>query len=268
MALPLPTFTTPDSAEIKRGFANHVSRFVNRAQALPGAIPIAVGSIIAILFTTLSGAFGTGAMAVGDRIAFWTTLIGINAASYLAWFAWRVREPSDWWRAAIVGMFLLTIPLPAEIALARRAVLGTWQPVSARSWLSGLGVGVALLMLALAIQYFWPRPAPKPVFAKGELWRHGIRDPAHLAAIVAEDHYCRLWRRNGSSLLVHGRFADLAGELDGVDGLVIRRGVWAAAGAIAGIERDGRRLLVSLANGERVAASASGRAAMRNAGWV
>ena len=268
MALPLPTYTMPDSAGIKRGFANHVSRFVNRAQALPGAIPIAVGSIIAILFTTLSGAFGTGPMAVGDRIAFWTTLIGINAASYLAWFAWRVREPSGWWRASLIGMIVLTVPLPLEIKLASWVVSGEVRPVAPQAWLHGVGIGAGLLVIAFTLQFFWPRPEPAPQFTKGALWRHGVRDPAELSAIMSEDHYCRLHLADGSSRLVHGRFADLIAELAGSDGLVIRRGVWTSAAAVATIEREGRRLLVDLGNGERIAASASGRAAMRDAGWI
>ena len=256
------------SAPIKHNFANLAPRFANRASRLPGAMPILIGSVIAIPFATLAGAFGTGSMAIAVRLLFWTLLIAINACLYLALFAWRVRGPNDWWRASLVGMVLLTSPLPLEIMIAHRLVSGSWHTVTPRTWVYGVGVGAVLLMLALAIRIAWPRSPPQPDFGKGALWRHGVRDPAELAAIVAEDHYCRLRFADGSSRLVHGRFSDLTAELAGSDGLVLRRGLWAAADAITTIERVGRRVLVSLASGERVAVSASGRVAMRDAGWL
>ncbi|MEO7504837.1 MAG: hypothetical protein ABIT69_06615 [Sphingomicrobium sp.] len=253
---------------MNRLFANHADRFANRANRLPGFAPILIGSVVALFFATLTGAFGTGGMAVGPRLGFWALVIGVNSLLWLGWFAWQIRSHRDWWRACLVGIIVLTLPLPLEIMLAAGLSTGQWPTPRLEVWGHGLGVGAGLLLLAAAIQALWPRPVVAPDFGKSALWRHGVRDPASLAAIVAEDHYCRLWRRDGSSLLVHGRFADLVGELHGADGLVIRRGVWAAANGVGGVERDGRRLLVRLAHGELIPASASGRAAMRDAGWV
>jgi len=268
MAQPQRPVTKPVRVPIKRNFVNLALRFANRASRLPGAMPIAIGSVTAISFATLAGAFGTGSMAIGVRLLFWTLLIGMNGCLYLAWFAWRVRKPNDWWHASLVGMVLLTLPLPSEVMVANRLASGSWRPAAPQTWLYGLGVGLVVLMLMLALRFVWPRSPRQPNFGKGALWRHGVRDPAELAAIVAEDHYCRLRFADGSSRLIHSRFSDLTAELAASDGLVLRRGLWAAADAITGIERVNRRVLVSLASGERVAASASGRAAMREAGWL
>ena len=252
---------------IKAKFANRARRFANCAQTLPGAAAILVGSVIGILFATLSGAFGTIALPLLERLAFWVVLIGCNSLLYLGWFAWQVRTPADWTRAVVLGMMLMTIPLPLEIGAAHRVATGRWPPLVPESWLYGLGMGGSLALLAAALRFFWPRPTPVAPAHKGELWRHGVRDADALAAISAEDHYCRLTWLDGSSKLVLARFNDLSAELADADGLVIRRGVWIAARAVAAVERDGRRLLVALPNGNRVAASASGRVAMKAANW-
>lgn len=263
-----PHLSSPAAARFKRDFANRAKSFVKSADRLPGFRSIMLGGLAALFFTTLAGAFGTGPMPWPSRLAFWAMVIGVNMALWMAWFAWRVRQPTDWWRASLSGIPLLTLPLPLEILVALRVVTGEWPGFSPQSWLHGLGVGFLLLAVAFAIHQLWPLAVPPPPVVQGLLFRLGVRDSAELGSIEAEDHYCRLRLVDGRELLVHARFSDLVRELGTGNGIVVRRGVWLSARMAGPIERDGRRLLVTLPIGRQVAASASGREAMREAGWI
>ena len=268
MTLPIPSPRPPAAHSFKRHFANRAQSFVKWADRLPGVRSILVGSLAGLLFTSISGAFGTWTMPWPTRLAFWALLIGINALLWIGWFQWRVKTPRDWWRAAIIGMIVLTLPLPLEILAALRLVAGVDASFAPQAWLHGLGIAVVLLAVAYAIHSLWPPPAPVMPVVQGRLFRHGVRDPTMLAAIEAEDHYCRLHFTDGRSTLIHARFAGLMAELGASDGVIVRRGLWLAARAAGPIERSGRRLLVTLPDRRQVAASASGRAAMRAAGWI
>ena len=89
-----------------------------------------------------------------------------------------------------------------------------------------------------------------------------------LAAIEAEDHYCRVRRTDGSDALIHYRFCDALAEVAGIEGAQVHRGSWVAAGAVAGAEREGRRWVLLLKQGSRVAVSATHVAETRRRGWL
>lgn len=255
------------SPDRKAFFANRVLAFANRVRNLPGLAIYFVGGGAAILLMTTAGAFGTLAIPLATRLAFWSLLIGSNVLLWVLWFAWRVRGPTDWWRAALLGMVVINLPLPAEIGLYGQ-LLGLPMPVDwTRSWASAAAISLALLLvLVVAI-----RPAPattRPDFSKGLLWRGGFRDADAIAAIAAEDHYCRIWRSDGSSSLLHARFGDLVSELETNDGAVIRRGHWVAASSVETIERRGRQWHVSLKDGRSIGVSPSAAADLRARGWL
>ena len=98
-----------------RDFANLVCNFVKRAARLPGFPMLMLGGGAAIALATITGPFGTVAMPIAPRLGFWSVLIGWNIAKWLAWFAWTVRRPSDWSRAAAIGALVINLPLPLEI---------------------------------------------------------------------------------------------------------------------------------------------------------
>lgn len=250
----------------KRGFAKPLRKFAKRVAALPGIKMLAAGGAAAIALATITGAFGTIEMPLGTRLAFWTVLIGWNMAKWLGWFAWSVRKPADWSRAAAVGAVVVNLPLPLEIPLALR-LFGMEAPIDpTRTWIEALAISAVLFIVLFVVRR---RPA-RPV-AQGEdgvLFRAGIRDLEQVHGVRAEDHYCRLHLAGGQSLLVLARFADTLAELAGIDGEQVHRGAWVAAAAIDGAVRDGRAWRLVLADGTRLPVSASYAPAVRARGWL
>lgn len=253
--------------EAKRHFAKSARDFVNRASRLPGLPLFGAGAAAAILITTLSGAFGTDGLPLPQRLLFWALIIGSNTLLWICWFAWRVRGNGDWWRAALGGALILNLPIPAEIGLALRLV-GADTPTDWHfTLLHAGGISAALLLLvATGLRGLHSRIVSPE--RKGRLWRAGFREPATIAAISSEDHYCRIWLADGSSRLIYGRFTDLVEELEGIDGAVVRRGQWVAASTINAIRREGRGWSLLLEDGRTVRVASSTVPALRKLGWL
>ncbi|QIK78454.1 hypothetical protein G7077_05610 [Sphingomonas piscis] len=204
-------------------------------------------------------------MPILPRTLFWSVLIGWNTILWRCWFAWRVRKPQDWWQAAALGTIVLNLPIPAEVALLSRVMGGqiasTWPAI----WLYAALISVALVpVIALAL----PAPPSEPyAFTKGVLWRAGARQASDVQAVVAEDHYCRIFLHGERSTLVHARFSDVVTELLNADGLVVRRGHWVAAGAVTSVARQNRKWVIEAA-GQKLSVAASCVSQLRRSGWI
>lgn len=253
--------------------------------------PRLVITIVVILVAVLAGPFHTGELSFGSRLLFWTLLIVINMVKWQIWVARIGARAGDGWQASALvvlsGAILLNLTLPFEINLAYRLVGQTtqipWAPLFTMSLLISLGIGAAI-----AVAY---RPAATPeaamspaqplaatplaqpeaipvALASGLALRANIASLADIGAIVAEDHYLRLWLADGRSPLVLYRFGDAVRELAGVDGLQVHRGAWVAASAVAGAVRDGRRWRLLLAGGDSVPVSESFLPEVRARGWL
>lgn len=254
--------------------------------------PRLVITMVVILVAVLAGPFHTDELSFGSRLLFWTLLIGLNMIKWQIWVA-RIgaRAGYGWQASALVvlsGAILLNLTLPFEINLAYRLVGQTtqipWAPLFTMSLMISLGIGAAI-----AVAY---RPAPAgaetppahleaaPVTVpasglapavtptSGLALRANIASLADIGAIVAEDHYLRLWLADGRTPLVLYRFGDAVRELAGVDGLQVHRGAWVAASAVAGAVRDGRRWRLLLAGGDSVPVSDSFLPGVRARGWL
>lgn len=262
----------------KRGFAKAASAFAKRARRLaklPGFPVLWIASAAAAALMTVTGGFGTGDVAVGHRAGFWALLMGWSALKWQVWFAVTVRRPEDWMRAAAIGAILLCLPLPIEIALCARAMgFDGMMPDAFGTWGRALAIGSVVLVTILVVtRAIGHRPfvtvadnayAPPP---DGLLARARIA-PEALTAIEAEDHYCRVHHRDGTSALIHYRFGDALGEVAGLEGAQVHRGAWVAAAAVEGAERDGRRWDLVLEGDRRIAVSATYVAEARRRGWL
>jgi hypothetical protein len=258
----------------KRAFAKGARGFAKRARALaklPGFPTIWIASAAAGALMTLTGGFGTGAMPLAQRALFWAVLMGWSALKWQLWFAFMVRAPRDWTRAAIMGGVLLSLPIPFEVLLSGRAAgIDTGMPNLLGTWGRGLAIGtlvfctILLVTRTLGYRPSWRLPVPE---ASGLLQRARV-DPASLTAIEAEDHYCRVHRRDGASALIHYRFGDALEEVAALEGMQVHRGAWVAANAIEGTARDGRRWELLLAGGRRVPVSATYLPQARARGWI
>ena len=225
-----------------------------------------VGGGAAIVLATIMGAFGTIDMPIGQRLGFWTVLIGWNVAKWLAWLAWMVRRPEDWRRASAIGAVVINLPLPLEIPAALWLFGITTEIDPARIWIEAAAISATLFVVL-----FFARPrriVPATLPDDGILFRAGVRDLADVQAVTAEDHYCRLHLAAGARPLVLARFTDTLAELAGIDGEQVHRGAWVAAASVDGAEREGRAWRLVIANGTRLPVSASRVAAVRARGWL
>lgn len=250
-----------------RGFANAARNFANHVVALPGFVPLTASGLAAIVLATITGAFGTIATAYPARFGFWSLLIGWNIAKWIVWFAWRVRRPRDWRRAAVLGALAINLPLPLEIPFALRLFGVSTAIDPARTWIEAAAISVTLFVALFLARRAGPAKAVIPADT-GILFRAGVRDLAEVHGLRAEDHYCRVHLGDGRTLLVLARFADLRAELAGIDGEQVHRGAWIAAAGMDGAVRDGRAWRLVLVHGTRLPVSDTYLSAVRARGWL
>ena len=251
----------------KRQFANRAIAFAKRAGRFPRFPLFELNCLAAVALAAISGPFGTAALGWPQRTLFWFILIAWAAAKWRVWFAWRVRDRADWIPASATGAILLNLPLPFEIELVLQLVGAEARIGRAPVWLAALGISAVVLALILALRWLIVPPArPEPPRGVGPLARSGIRIE-QVAAVRAEDHYCRVCFADGSTRLVLCRLGDAVAELAGLDGARIHRGAWVADWAVDRAERTGRAWRV-VAAGQTVAVSAAHVAEARRRGWL
>lgn len=258
----------------KRGFANRVRGFVNRvgpSRPLPAFPYLWIAGLAAAALMIVTGGFRTGAMPLGYRIPFWLLLMGWSTAKWQLWFYLTVRKPQDWVWSSAASALVLALPIPFEIRLIARLIgLDGAAPSVFETWGRALAVGVSIFLASMLVLWWLGRrvaPAAAEPPVSGLLAR-ARAEPDTLAAIEAEDHYCRVRRRDGSTALIHYRFGDALGEVAGIDGLQVHRGAWVAAQAVTGAAREGRRWHLLLDDGSKLAVSATHLPAVRARGWL
>lgn len=254
----------------KRGFAKRALGFAKRAvpkAPVPGFPLLWIACLAAAALMMVTGGFGTGALPPGTRIAFWLLLMGWNALKWQALFAWGVRKPSDWPRVSLLGAIPLNLPLPFEIWLCGRAVGVEMRAMPIEVWLGAAAISLGIFAVCRAVAWLVLRRA-RPVRADTGLLARARVSAGDIAAIKAEDHYCRVLRRDGQSALIHYRFGDALAEVAGLDGARVHRGAWVCAGAVEGAEREGRRWRLRLAGGGTVPVSTTYAAEARARGWL
>ena len=254
----------------KRGFAKRVLGFAKRAlpnRAPPGFPLLWIACLAAAVLMTVTGGFGTGRLPLHSRALFWLVLMLWNALKWQALFAWGVRKPSDWPRISLLGTIPLNLPLPFEIWACGQLVGAQMRAMPLDIWLRAAVIGVLIFAVCSLVAWILLRRM-RPVRAEtGLLARTRIR-AEELAAIEAEDHYCRIHRRDGTSELIHYRFGDALEEVAALDGLQVHRGAWVAAEAVQGAAREGRKWRLLLAGGGSVPVSATYAAEVRARGWL
>ncbi|MEO6041315.1 MAG: hypothetical protein ABIP41_05405 [Croceibacterium sp.] len=251
----------------KRQFANRARGFVKRVWRTPAFPMLELACFGAGALAVISGAFGTQNLPLAQRAMFWLALMAWNAVKWRLWFAWMVRGHAAWRRASALGAVLLNLPLPLEIVVALR-LIGVEAEIGPRLiWLEALAISAIVAALAWAVRRLLAlRPVPVAAADPGPLVRAGTRLD-QVAAVRAEDHYCRVYLADGSSRLVLCRFADALRELAGRDGTRIHRSAWVAEWAVGRAERAGRAWRL-VAAGEAFAVSPAHLAETRRRGWL
>ncbi|WP_370177238.1 LytTR family DNA-binding domain-containing protein [Alteriqipengyuania sp.] len=248
----------------KHGFVNRARGFANWLANGPGMPLLPVISFGGALIGTVAGAFNTGELPFGQRLAFWLILMGMEAIKWLGWLRWQVKQPRDYWRAALIGTPLLGLFIPLEIAAA--------------FWLVGIGpmfaiapvllnvavIGVAVLLVILVVLRPW-RDAREA--APTLLQKEGVAQ-ADILAVSSEDHYCRLYLAGGSERLIHARLVDIVELLDPAAGTRIHRSHWCSDKAVTASRRAGRGWELIMPSGAALRVSATYREEAQRRGWL
>jgi hypothetical protein len=244
--------------------------------------PVAVGLILGLI-----GPFGTYAsLPLFPRLGYWLAIVAIN---------WLLCDLAirrvDALAPASLPLRRAAVPLigAALISLPATGVVATANGLSYIGWPESVVVifgQVAVLLAAIALPVYSladlretahsvediPRSASATDTnadnAGLELFQARLRDPldGQLLCLEMQDHYLAVHTTKGSELILC-RMEDAARELDGL-GRRVHKSWWAAEDAVAGIERDGQRLLLRLTDNRRVPVGRTYRHGLKSDGWL
>ena len=246
-----------------------------RSRRLWATFAIVVSIFVA---TGPSGTIDT--MGLAERAAFWTLL---HAAAWSA--ATLVISVGEVWLTDRAGSTTVRLALNATIAtplVAAAVELVRWSWVGPEPTMMSYGRQL-ILCLPLSILFsllthlttsaapdgrtadMSPSNGPDP--QNGEAppllarLKPELRGPVlHLSV---EDHYTVVTTTRGRQLVLL-RFSDALKELGATDGMQTHRSHWVATAHVAGVERDGSKLIVRLKSGIEVPVSRSHTEAVRH----
>lgn len=238
------------------------------------------GLVIALIgagILSASGAFGTGAAPLAQRLVYWAAVMALGGLwGHLCGtvVARRVDMDEHPWRAVAVLTLVIAGPLVLAVWAATGLVFAyRLHPLSA---LPGLIVPVLIVTAAVsAANIFLGRAQPRLTHADQTSSPSRVafldRLPpklrgAAIRAVQAEDHYLRLHTDRGSDLILM-RLSDAVEELDGLEGARTHRSWWVARDAVRGIERRDGRATLTLEDDLRAPVSRRYARALRAAGW-
>lgn len=248
-----------------------------------------VVATIAALLLALTGAFGTYAIGLIPRLAYWLlvmeggALIGVGVTTGMMAWGGLSRRP---WVEGFVITLLIALPhtlvvIGSSIAFFNlgRIELSTILVFFGFVWV----ITAAVTAVNIAIEKPAAAPAPaqpespapsepaQPEPAAPLRPRLADRLPPHLrdspiVALQAEDHYLRVHTEAGSDLILL-RLTDAMTELEGVEGARTHRSWWVARAAIRAADRRDGRAELSLSGGITAPVSRSELPRLRDAGW-
>lgn len=228
-----------------------------------------------VLFVAMTGPFGTYATySFGQRLlavapllaAIMLVGVAIRALVFSALPPWRFR----WASALNAGLASLIIAPMLDQFLHQIPPTDTvsYPGVGELMLLVfSLSLGLSSLRRSVASEPEAPPVAPEVVEPEPEpeaprlprlLQRLDVEAPGALWSISVRDHYVDVQTSGGASSLLM-RLSDAMAETDPVEGAQIHRSHWVAWEAVQGVEREGAKLFVVLAGGNRLPVSKNHR---------
>jgi LytTr DNA-binding domain len=260
------------------------SRTLNQTNGSPLASLARRWSVIACVtfISVIAGPFGTFHVPLPSRILFWAALIVWNG---LKWELWAHilarhfnRSTQAYLTGLVLGPLLLNATVPLEIEFAYAAIgrpvdlpmLTIWGMASATS------VAISLTVYFISQSRHEVRPSepvrttesPTTPPLTGLLRKGGVLQADDLHAIIAEDHFVRLYLADGRQPLIFFRFGDALLDVAGFAGDRVHRGAWVAAHAVTGAHREGRNWRLHLENGVEVPVGGKFLANVKARGWL
>jgi hypothetical protein len=251
---------------------------IGEPKAWARALSLALFVGLALAFI---GPFGSYDMPLETRLL---TCLGYGlAGSFAFWPALRLgllcgaRIGLPPLFAKVAAVALATVPVTGVVILIRPLLApGAAPPISPASlYLSVLALVLPLGLAVLLVGRWAIAPAEAssgPAEAAADtpprlLERLPPKTRGELVALQAEDHYVRVHTRAGDALILM-RLADAIAETDGEPGLQPHRSWWVAKAAVTGARAEGRRGVLSLANGLDVPVTRDLMPEIRRAGWL
>jgi DNA-binding LytR/AlgR family response regulator len=254
----------------QRGLDAVRASWTGRGWIRASLISLAVG-----VFLAVAGAFGSAAMFLPLRVAYWSAgmLLGTVVArmvfgglALLSPFRDNLPALRAVGTVAVAGVYTFGV-----WALTRAMAPPDYQPPLIGLFPVVLMIAAAMTALNILVERRRQEaaaggtaPAPAPRFLdRLPLPLRG----AELYALEAEDHYLRVRTSRGAELILC-RLGDAVAELEGLEGLRTHRSWWVAKAAVAKVQRGDGRATLTLKDGTEAPVSRSAYPALKEKGWV
>ncbi len=229
-------------------------------------IPIlAIGSFLAFIAPYNTQAFGTPGVWF-----YWTGLIALGwGAGALAgvFFDW-LKPAWPIWVIYLLVSLMVSVPVTSAVVLIQAL---TWGPFSL-PYIPGVFFSVWVISAAVTtISYLRDARTQKNADAPSigttliEKLPHRLRQ-SEIIALVSEDHYLRVYTRDGDALILM-RLSDAIAAVEALEGAQTHRSWWVARQAVEGVERGNGRATLSLPGGIEAPVSRTYAPKLREAGW-
>lgn len=224
----------------------------------PLLVAIGLGLLLGFL-----GPFGTNpGYSTATRYAFWLAMTVAGVVAAMA--AERLLQPAALRSGAVrvvATAVLSAVPMTFVVAWTMAQLQSGRQ--FAPMQLPGLFAAVAVIQLVIVLATAWASPADArpeaavpvepapPVFPHALLAKLPQGTGTQIVALETEDHYLRVHAAGGSALVLM-RMADAVDAIDPRLGAQVHRRWWVSQAAVAGLETDGQRVVLRLADGRRI----------------
>jgi hypothetical protein len=235
------------------------------------------GLVIALVgatFLAFGEAFGSGALPLPMRFAYWLGLMILGwlwgvTVSYF--FFGRIIRPQRLWLRVLVSALVISVPYSFVVALATAQARGSHFD-NLRDMAEVFGATTFIAAVMIIVNVLVARQTAHVTSAAGQPAKFLDRLPLKLRggeiwAVEAEDHYLRLHTSRGQDLILM-RLSDAVDELEGIEGAQVHRSWWVARDAISGAVRGDGRATLTLKDGAEVPVSRTYARLLREKRWI
>jgi hypothetical protein len=231
-------------------------------------------ALVAAVFLSVAGAFGTEHAPIGLRLAYWVGLMltGTVVARLVFWAIDRTPWISERPKVQlVVGTLAMAAIYTVIVWAVSTRLMGADQGLNdlVDYFLPVLAVSAVMTTLNVMaarqpVETHASAPGAAPARFLDRLPPR-LRGAA-LYAVEAEDHYLRLHTDRGSDLILM-RLADAVAELEGLEGAQTHRSWWVAKDAVETARRSDGRAVLTLKSGVEAPVSRTYVQALKSEGW-
>ena len=232
-------------------------------------------SVVAAGFFAYGGAFGSGALPLAVRFAYWLGLMivgfvwGVFVSSYV--FGPDQRVAGRLWLRTLLTSLAISIPYSVVVGVVTHFTRGSRfnnlvdlaDLLLSVTLISAVMIGVNVLVGRQTGGMTAASSKPPKFLERLPLKLRG----AEIWAVEAEDHYLRLHTSKGQDLVLM-RLSDAVDELEGIEGAQVHRSWWVARDAITEAVRGDGRATLTLKDGAEVPVSRTYARLLRERNWI